>query len=231
MAHDRHPRRRKGDRFNKAKIKLFSYTSSHIQPEQQTSTRCHLAIKKYTRKEFLYLFLIAALPIHIWNFIMLFRDMNWMLEEYQFDVVLGYVAYSIAVAFVESLIFFPVALILSLFLPTRWQKETSLAVLATLTTVLSLWAISNQVYFLILESPPAWFTWIRLRVYYHQGLGFSILMCVILISIILPIFLIKKNPKFKKNILLAIDRLVLLTGIYFIVDIISIGYLVFRLAS
>lgn len=188
-----------------------------------------MAILKFTKKEFWYLFLMCALPVHIWNFILLFRDAEWVVDQFGMDNLIGYSAYSMVFALGESFIFFLAVILGSLLLPRRWDKETTLATLSSLGIIILLWAIINQTYFIFVESSPAWFEWIRIRIFYNQDWVFIILGILIIASVIVPIIYIERVQKLKFFLLAAIDRLVLLVGLYLFFDVIGLITILFRI--
>lgn len=93
-------------------------------------------IKPYLRK----LFLLVAFPIHIWSIFQIFENLNWVAERTVFADAIGYGAYALLAALIESGIFFLIALPV-FFLLTRSrtaEKALAIAVLSYFTIAL-LW--------------------------------------------------------------------------------------------
>ena len=187
-----------------------------------------MPIRKFSKFEYWNLFLMCALPIHIWNFVLLIRDSDWVVDQFGADVFTGYAAYSMVFAFGESLLYFLSIILIGTLLPKRWDKQITLTTLSILGVIILLWAIINQLYFLLLNSSPAWFEWIRIRVYYNQDWVFILLVLIIFASIGLPIVIVERNQKLKTILLSAIDRLSMLSILYLLLDLIGAVISIYR---
>jgi hypothetical protein len=113
-----------------------------------------------------------------------------------------------------------------------WKKilfgRKSFSILTLWALVIALWAIGNQIFHLLLEDPPGFLSWILMRVYYYQVLGFSILMALILISVILPLILITRYDRIENNIIRLVERITLLSSIYLIFDLFGFIIIIIR---
>lgn len=90
-------------------------------------------IKPYLRK----LFLLVAFPIHIWSIFQIFENLNWVAERTVFADAIGYGAYALLAALIESGIFFLIALPIFFMLARLRTPEKALAI-----TVLSYFTIA-----------------------------------------------------------------------------------------
>lgn len=183
---------------------------------------------RLNKKEVIDLFLVIVFPIHAWSIFLILRDVDWVIAEQSVGILIGYTAYSLVFAFIESLLFFLLLFLLSHLLPLQWAGQKTLSILSLWILIISLWAIANQVFFLFLESPPKFFSWILLRVPFHQKLGFTLLVFLVIISIILPLFLVVRSNKFKNGVIAIISRISLLSSLYLALDFISLIIIIFR---
>jgi hypothetical protein len=184
--------------------------------------------QRLTKKELVNLFLVIAFPIHAWAIILVLTDYRWVYDQFGMGIFIGYASYTLVFAFFESVIFLLFLWILSFLLPKRWAGRRSFSMLTLWAMVISLWAIGNQVFHLLLEDPPGFLSWIMLRVYYYQVLGFSILVALILISVILPLILIPRYARIETGIIRVVERITLLSSIYLIFDLFGFIIIIVR---
>jgi hypothetical protein len=184
--------------------------------------------QRLTKKDLINLFLVIAFPIHAWAIILVFTDYQWVYDQFGMGIFIGYASYTLVFAFFESVIFLLFLWLLSFLLPKSWDGKRSFSMLTLWALVISLWAIGNQVFNLLLENPPGFLTWILLRVYYYQVLGFSILMALILISVILPLILITRYDSIENGIIRMVERITLLSSIYLIFDLFGFIIIIIR---
>jgi hypothetical protein len=183
---------------------------------------------RLTKKEIINLFLLAAFPIHAWAIILVLRDFQWVYDQMGMSVFIGYASYTLVFAFFESVIFLVFLWLLSYLFPPKWAGTKSFSILALWALTVSLWAVGNQVFYLLMESPPGFMSWIMLRVYYHQGLGFSLLMILIFISVILPLILVLRFDNFEKLIARMFKQITTLSAFYLIFDLLGLITVIIR---
>lgn len=179
-------------------------------------------------KEVINLFGVIVFPIHAWSIFLVLRDFEWVYDQQGISILIGYAAYSLLFAFAESFLFLVFLFLLSHLLPKQWSGRKSLTILSQGALAITLWAIANQVFFLLLESPPEFLSWILLRVQFRQTLGFTILIILILTSIILPLILVVRSKKYENGVIAIIERISLLSSLYLVLDFISLIIVIFR---
>lgn len=179
-------------------------------------------------KEVISLFGVIVFPIHAWSIFLVLKDFEWVYDQQGTGILIGYAAYSLLFAFVESFIFLVFLFLLSHLLPKQWSGRKSLTILSQGALAITFWAIANQVFFLLLESPPEFLSWILLRVPFRQTLGFTILIILILTSIILPLILVERSKKYENGVIAIIQRISLLSSLYLVLDFISLIIIIFR---
>ncbi len=176
---------------------------------------------RLNRKDLFQLFLSIAFPIHVWSIIQVLQDVGWVYDQQGGAILTGYIAYSMVFAFFETTVFFILFFLLSHLLPIQWSGKKSLSILAFLAFIISLWGAANQIFFILLESPPEFLSWVLLRVGYRQQLGFTILLVTVVLSVVLPLILTTRYEKIKNGTIAIIERISLLSILYMVFDLIS----------
>lgn len=190
-------------------------------------------IKRLTKGDLFVLFLIVAFPIHAWSIFMILQDFQWVMERTVsiWDGI-GYASYSLVFALFESIVIFIIVVLLSMLLPKRWNRHQVLAGMGLTVFTVSFWTILNQLYFFyntstLVRSLPNIFIGLEhpIRVFY---LAAGALFILILASIIIPLFLIHRSKPFLANVTSIMDRLIILSGLYILFDIMGVIVIVIR---
>jgi len=101
-----------------------------------------LSISKYYSKRDLWLlFSAVAFPIHIWAFILFFRDLSWVANRTNMWDAIGVGAYGSLVALTESIFIFLITVFLSFSVSTKWDQPQRISLIGTVVLMVSLWAI------------------------------------------------------------------------------------------
>ncbi|HEJ83563.1 MAG TPA: hypothetical protein ENO25_03245 [Desulfobacteraceae bacterium] len=183
----------------------------------------------FSRKQIWTLFLISLVPVHLWTILMLFRDYSWVVEDFSLDIYLGYVGYALVTAFVESLIAAVALLLAGLLISKKWPESKRIVLHGVVLLSVSLWAAGNQIFFLLLEEPPVWFSWFMLRVPYHQTLVYYSLVGMVVASVGLPVFLVLRFQKVENALVQLFDRLTVLAVFYLGLDLLGFLFVAYRL--
>lgn len=184
-----------------------------------------------SRKDIFSLFTVCVIPIHLWSIYLILYDYSWVLEQFSLDMYVGYVSYALIAALVESIAATLFLLILGLLIPKIWLAAKKLSILAVIAFILSFWAAANQIFFLVLDSPPKILSWVLLRTPYHQNLGMGVLISIVTLSVALPIFFIIRRPALATKIDRIIGNLSVLAIFYLGLDLIGGIIILFRLVS
>lgn len=182
-----------------------------------------------SKKEVRILFLVCVFPLHLWAIIIIFRDLEYIVSERNLWYAAGYTGYILAFALIESCLYFIFMFLLSYLYPqTLKQNGKAFTITCALALIFPLWAIANQVFYLLSENPPAFFSWIMLRIPYHQTLAFAILLLLILASFAMPVIVILKSGKGQNGVNLLMERIGLLSVFYLTIDVLGITAAVLR---
>ncbi len=184
--------------------------------------------KRYSRQDFLSLFLMCALPLHIWTMILAFRDMSWVAERTNAWDALGVFSYGLVFALFESLLVFLVAALLGFLVPGRWERRQRLNLLTVLVILISLWAIAEQLFFLLNLHLPGFFIRLLLESGHSLRTLYLVLGALVLITIILPVLVVIRSGKASGIVSAVIERLSLLTMFYLLLDAVAIVIVVVR---
>lgn len=182
----------------------------------------------YSRQGLWSLFLVTALPLHIWTFFLAFRDFDWVTERTNSWDAVGVVAYGLTFTLVECSIVFIVAALLGLLVSPKWSEKKRIAVMGVLAIVLALWSMFNQIYFLRETKLPAQFvgfyaaTGRPLLALYATALIFASL------SAALPAYGILRSDKVEKAVTEGFERLSVLMILYLVFDAAALVILVIR---
>lgn len=184
--------------------------------------------KYYSKQGLWLLFLICALPLHIWTLFLGFRDFDWVTARTNSWDAVGVVSYGLIFTFFESLIIFAITTLLGLLVSKKWDEKKRLALMGTLVIVLSLWSIFNQTYFIRAVQLSEQF------ISFYIGTGRPLValyitaLLFVSISIALPTYAILTSSKVEKSILEGFDRLSTLMILYLVFDVAALFIILFR---
>ena len=180
-------------------------------------------------KQFLRLFLLSSVPIHLWSILMLLRDYSWVLGQHSLDDFVGYAGYALLAAFFESLVVTGLLLLLGLLISDKWGPDKRLAIFMIALFSVSLWALAGQVFFILRESPPGWLAWFLLRLPYHRMEAMIVLWLLVIASIAVPVCYILRGKMLVRSLLTIADRLAVLASFYLVLDGFGFLLIVYRL--
>jgi hypothetical protein len=183
---------------------------------------------RLTKKNLVSLFLVVAFPIHAWAIYLVLRDFQWVYDQLGMGIFIGYAAYTLVFAFFESTIFLLFLWLFSFLFPKRWTGKKTFSLLSLWALVIPLWALGNQVFHLLMEDPPGFLSWIMPRVYHYQALGFSILVTLIFISVLLPLILIIRYVSVENWVIRFAERITLLSSMYLVFDFLGFIIILIR---
>ena len=184
--------------------------------------------KYYSKQGLWLLFLICALPLHIWTLFLGFRDFDWVTARTNSWDAVGVVSYGLIFTFFESLIIFAITTLLGLLVSKKWDEKKRLALMGTLVIVLSLWSIFNQTYFIRAVQLSEQF------ISFYIGTGRPLValyitaLLFVSISFALPTYAILTSSKVEKSIFEGFDRLSTLMILYLVFDVAALFIILFR---
>ena len=181
----------------------------------------------YSKQEVWTLFLIAAFPLHVWALLLFFWDFSWIQERSGTWNAIGVGAYALVSALLESVLILLVALLLGFLIPKVWSPKVRANVLALIILLISFWAILGQLYFITAPN----LTWLILPMATFARplfMLYFVLGGIVVISIVVPIWLVLRSDKFSKVLDSVFDRVSFLTIFYLVLDVIAIIIVAWR---
>jgi hypothetical protein len=183
---------------------------------------------RYTRRALWSLFLMCALPLHFWTLILAFRDISWLTERTNAWDAVSVVAYALLYAFVESLLVFAVMALLGYLVPGRWNPDHRVVLLTVMMWILSLWAILDQLYFLVGGWMPGWLIDFFVNSGHPARMFYGVLLAVVGLSAVVPALLVIRSERAYRAVRGAIDRLSVLMLFYLALDVIGLVIVIIR---
>jgi hypothetical protein len=165
--------------------------------------------QRFTSQGLNQLFVYCAFPIHVWALVNMFRDIpSWVLYLRAWEVV-GMVAYTLSYALFETLIVFLIVVLVGLVVPKRWIVDRYIPLASLWLVELAIMAIVFQ-HHIIRHLPKR-----------NLVIGFGLILAL---SSLIPL----RFPKFGKLLGWIADRLVILSFIYIIFDVIGLLVVILR---
>ena len=184
--------------------------------------------RRYSRQGLWSLFLMCALPLHAWTMILAFRDVSWVTDRTNAWDAVGVFSYGLVFALVESLIIFLVVSLLGLLVSARWDREWRVILLTVLVLMLSLWAIAEQLFFLLpVRLPPGIITLLVQSGHPLRTLYAGVIALVGL-TVVIPVVLVLRSEQAVRFVRAVVDRLSLLAIFYLLFDAIGLVIVVIR---
>jgi len=183
---------------------------------------------KFDRSDWFKLFLVCAFPLHLWTILMVFRDVNWVAERTTSWDAFGFSGYALFYTLIESLLLFGFIALLGFIIPKNWNLTLRFVILSLIAFILAGWSIMEQLILIIFWG------WLR-----HLADSFTFLITqpwssyvifagLIVISMTVPLLLLRKYKGLQTKVYSVLDRLTLLSGLYLFLDAIGIIVIIIR---
>lgn len=176
-------------------------------------------LRFYSRQGLWSLFLMSALPLHIWTFVLTFNDFSWVTERTDSWDAVGVMAYGLIFALVESLVIFFAFAILGLLISKKWGEKRRIALLSILVTIVSLWAIAGHIYFFRESSMPPQVIAFFVGFDHPLRVLYSVTLLIVVPTILIPTYFVLASDKFFRFVEESVERLSTLMILYLVVDI------------
>jgi hypothetical protein len=173
-------------------------------------------------------FAACATPIHIWAMLMVLRDVSWVSGRSNAWDGIGLVAYALLFALLESLLVFAGFYLLSWLAPWSWSGEALLARLTVIVWVFQVWAALGQLGSPLLAGVLSMALPLLADFSLTLYVLYFITAAVAALTLVFPILLLDRYPRFERGILNLLDRFLTLMSIYLLFDLVSIVIIVVR---
>lgn len=185
-------------------------------------------MKRYTKQGLWALFLTCAFPLHVWTFILAFRDFSWVTERTNAWDAIGVMSYGLVFAFIESLVIFLIAVLLGFLIAKAWDAERRVAVMGHMALTASLWAVITSLFFLIPITLPASTVDFLVRQAHPLRILYGVSLALVSATIFVPTILILRSQSFFRAIQGLFERLALLTTLYLFFDVVGLAIVIIR---
>jgi len=185
-------------------------------------------IRQYTKQGLWSLFLVCAFPLHVWTFILAFRDFSWVTERTNAWDAVGVMSYGLVFAFIESVIIFLIAVLLGFLVSKVWSEAQRVAVMGHLTFVASLWAIVTSLFFLIPVTLSSSTIGFLAGLAHPLRLLYGLSLVLVGLTVFVPTILILRSKPFFQATQGLFERLSMLTALYLFFDVIGLGIVIIR---
>ncbi len=140
----------------------------------------------------------------------------------------GVASYGMVFAFVESAAVFLVVVLLGFLVPLVWDNDRQIALLSVLVLAVSLWAMADQLFFLLGISLPGQMVHFLARTTHPLRVLYVAALAVVVPTMLIPAVLVLRSSRVLKFIRGLIERLSLLTSFYLLFDLAGLVVVILR---
>jgi hypothetical protein len=158
---------------------------------------------------------------------MVFRDINWVAERTTMWDAIGFSGYALFYTLLESILLTGFVALLNLLFPRNWGHKLRFLVMSLIAMVLAGWSIMEQLILIVfygrlrkLGMAQPWLA--------NPWVWGSIFVVLIIISVGVPILLLRDNEKLQKSTYGFLERLTTLSGLYLFLDAAGIVLIIIR---
>lgn len=139
---------------------------------------------------------MCAFPLHAWTLILAFRDISWLIERTNAWDAVGVTAYGLLFALVESVAIFLVATVLGFLVSVQWDKDRQVALLTVLVLIASLWAMMDQLFFLLNVSLPGQMIHFLVQTDHPLRVLYAAVLAMVIPTVLIPAILVLQSIRF-----------------------------------
>ena len=196
--------------------------------EKATQSLTHAGFQRYSRSGLWSLFLVCALPCHVWTLILTLNDVSWVMERTNAWDALGVICYGLVFAFFESVTVFLAIAVLGLLVSAGWDEPRRIALLGLLVVTAAAWLMCGQAYFLLELRPPGPLVELAARSGHPLRLMYAVLLGLIVPSLLIPALAVLRSDGFSRLVQAASGRLAVLVQFYLFLDVLGLLIVVIR---
>jgi hypothetical protein len=170
-----------------------------------------------SKQDSLKVFLVCAFPIHVWAIILIFYNFPGVIISLTTWDVFGFVAYTLVFTFAETSILFLILTLACVLLPPSVILDSYLANGTILALIISIW-----------------FGFLHIPMNFEQiGVAWTIIIIWIWVvtlfaALMFSLVFIKREEKIEIFVTKFAERLIVLSSIYIVLDLISAFILIIR---
>jgi hypothetical protein len=182
----------------------------------------------YTRQGLWSLFLMCVFPLHAWALILAFRDVSWVTERTNSWDAVGVVSYGMMFTLIETVLLFGIFVLLGYLVRPPWNPEQRVTLLSLLVLLLSLWAILEQLFFLVGVTIPGWFVRLALIGGHPLRNLYALAIVLVAVTIAVPVWLLLRTRRMYAGMRAVMDRLSILSVFYLLLDVVGVVIVIVR---
>lgn len=164
------------------------------------------------------LFFMCALPVHAWALMLAFRDVSWLIVRTNLWDAISVVSYGLVFALLESIVFFGVLLLLGVLVPRQWSVDKQVAFLTVLVLVLSMWAMVDQLFFLLNMLVPSGVIDFLVHTTHPLRIMYIFAIIVVTLSYLFPILWLERFAYAVRMVKGFIERFSVLVFFFLLLD-------------
>ncbi len=208
-------------------LKTTELNAGALEPTRRTGIWSWIA-GHYTLQGLWSLFLMCVFPLQAWALILAFRDVSWVTERTNSWDAVGVVSYGLMFTLIETVLLVGVFVLLGYLVSTRWNPEQRVTLLSLLVLLLSLWAILEQLFFLVGVTLPGWFVRLMLLGGHPLRNLYALVFALVVLSIAVPVWLLLRTRGVYRGVRALMERLSILSVFYLLLDAIGVVIVIVR---
>ena len=213
--------------YNAAMLNTKNLEAGALEPARKAGLWSWIT-KHYTRQGLWSLFLMCVFPLHAWALVLAFRDVDWVTERTNAWDAVGVVSYGLLFTLVETLAVFIILVLLGYLISTHWNPDQRVALLSLLVLLASLWAMLEQLFFLVGMALPGWFIGLLIASGHPLRTLYIVVAGVVGVTIALPVLLFLRSSKGLTVMRALTERLSILSLFYLVLDVIGVAIVIVR---
>lgn len=172
--------------------------------------------------------MVYAFPLHVWTFLMVFRDFAWVAQRTDVWDAVGLASYALVFALMETVSFFLLMLLLGMLVPRNWSLEKRTVFIGTMGLIIIIWSILCQVYFYLEKPIPAYIITFLVGISHPLRVLWAGMIFLVIFSTGGLAYLITKFEKVVDITLKLFERIVVISAFYVFIDIAGIIIIIIR---
>jgi len=187
--------------------------------------------QRFKINQLINLFLICAFPPHLWAILVVLHDVDWISQRTNLGDAIGVGAYAMVFAFLESLAYFILIVLLGLILPWGWKSKKVFAHLGYISLWIPLWPILQQLFwYKNIAQPDFLIEWLLSTGHplWYLAAGAGLFIIILDESLVVPIYFIGNKRRVEERMINLLGRISLLSTFYIILDVLSLVIIIIR---
>ena len=161
-----------------------------------------------------------------------FGDVQTVVDRTNVFDAVAFVAYVLLFALAETVLVFVIALIADFFLPKRWSRNQHFITIGLLSFTVAFWTMLWQLNYWTFSLRGLLYNFVFIENANHPlrwgGTILFIILGLVLVSVVAPILLVARSPKFVSKVTNVFNRLITLATFYIVLDVLGVLIIIYR---